>query len=50
MPKLEQMALANRDRGLVLLGINDEAPDIAADYLRTNGNTIRSLVDRWKDV
>jgi thiol-disulfide isomerase/thioredoxin len=50
MPKLEQIAQANRDRGLVLLGINDEDPDIAADYLKTNGHTIRSLVDRWKDV
>jgi thiol-disulfide isomerase/thioredoxin len=50
MPKLEQMGQAYRDRGLVLLGINDEDPEIASAYLKTNGHTIRSLVDRWKDV
>ena len=49
MPKLEQMAAANRGR-LVLLGINDEDPEIASAYLKANGHTIRSLVDRWKDV
>jgi peroxiredoxin len=50
MPKLERMGETYRGRGLVLLGINDEDPGIASEYLKANGHTIRSLVDRWKDV
>jgi peroxiredoxin len=50
MPKLEKLALDYRGRGLVLLGINDEDPAIAAEYLKANGHTLRSLVDRWQDV
>ena len=50
MPKLEQMGETYRSRGLVLLGVNDEDPEIASRYLKTNGHTLRSLVDRWKDV
>jgi hypothetical protein len=34
----------------VLLGINDEDPEIATEYLKANGHTLRSLVDRWKEV
>jgi thiol-disulfide isomerase/thioredoxin len=48
MPKLEE--LAQTRHSLVLLGINDEDPEIAAEYLKTSGHTMRSLVDRWKDV
>src|SRR5436190_3071273 len=50
MPKLEKLAHDYRGRGVVLLGINDEDPQIAAEYLKENGRTLRSLVDRWKDV
>ena len=50
MPKLEKLAHDYRERGLVLLGINAEDPQIAAEYLKTNGHNIRSLVDRWQDV
>jgi peroxiredoxin len=50
MPKLEKLARDYSGRGLVLLGINDEDPQIATEYLKENGHTLRSLVDRWKDV
>ncbi len=50
MPKLEKLAEDYRGRGLVLIGINDEDPRIATEYLKTNGHTLRSLVDRWQDV
>jgi len=50
MAKIEEVARACRDRGLVVLGINDEEPEIATAYLAGNGHGIRSLVDRWQDV
>jgi peroxiredoxin len=50
MPKLEKLAHEYADRGLVLLGVNDEDPQTAAAYLKENGHTLRSLVDRWRDV
>jgi peroxiredoxin len=50
MPKLEKLARDYSGRGLVLLGINDEDPQIAGEYLKENGHTLRSLVDRWKNV
>jgi peroxiredoxin len=50
MPKLEKLAHDYHGRGVVLLGINDEDPRIASEYLKENGHTLRSLVDRWKDV
>ena len=50
MPKLEQLARDYQDRGLVLVGINDEEPEIALAYLKNKGSSLRSLVDRWQDV
>jgi thiol-disulfide isomerase/thioredoxin len=50
MPRLEKLAREHQDRGLVLVGINDEEPEIASAYLKAGGHTLRSLVDRWQDV
>jgi peroxiredoxin len=50
MAKVEEIARDYGDRGLVVLGINDEEPGIAAEYLKAGGHAIRSLVDRWQDV
>jgi len=50
MPKIEKLARDYHDRGLVVLGVNDEEPEIASAYLRTSGHTLRSLVDRWHNV
>ena len=50
MPRLEKLARDYGDRGVVLVGINDEEPAISAEYLKNRGRTLRSLVDRWHDV
>ena len=50
MPKLEKLADEYHDRGVVLVGINDEEPSISSEYLKSGGHTLRSLVDRWQDV
>jgi peroxiredoxin len=50
MPRLERIGREFEKRGVVLLGINDEDPAIAAAYLRDNQHTLRSLTDRWQDV
>lgn len=50
MPRLEKLGREYHDRGLVLLGVNDEAPEIASKFLKGNRHNLRSLVDRWKDV
>ncbi len=50
MPKVEALARDHPSSDLVVLGINDEDPDIAADYLKSGGHSIRSLVDRWQEV
>ena len=50
MPRLEKLARDYRDRGVVLLGVNDEDPAISSEYLEKGGHALRSLVDRWQDV
>jgi len=50
MPRLEKLVSEHADEAVVLVGINDEDPGIASGYLKANGHTLRSLVDRWKYV
>jgi thiol-disulfide isomerase/thioredoxin len=50
MPVLERLQKEFKAAGLVVLGINDEEPSIALDYLKKNRLTFRSLVDTDQSV
>lgn len=50
MPYIDKLQKEFKGKGLVVLGINDEEPDIARDYLRKNHITFRSLIDIEQEV
>lgn len=50
MPVLERLQKEFKAAGLVVLGINDEEPSIALNYLKKNHLTFRSLVDAEQSV
>lgn len=50
MPLIEKLHREFKDRGLVVLGINSESPEIAREFFRKNKYTFTSLVDDRGEV
>jgi thiol-disulfide isomerase/thioredoxin len=50
MPFIEGLYREFKDNGLVVLGINDENPEVALEFLRENSYTFPSLVDTEGEV
>lgn len=50
MPHLEKLHRELKNKGLVVLGINDESPEIARQFIKTNGYTFTTLVDEGREV
>jgi thiol-disulfide isomerase/thioredoxin len=45
LPSIEMLHRAGREKGLAVLGVDAESPELARDYLTKYGYTLRSLVD-----
>jgi peroxiredoxin len=45
MPFIDALHRAFRDRELVVVGINDEDPRVASEYLEEKGYELRTLLD-----
>ena len=50
LPGIEMIHRGLKDKGLVVLGIDAEAPEIAREYLKKYGYTVPSLVDRKEEA
>jgi len=50
LPHIEKLHREFKDQDLVVLGINDEEPEIAREFLKKKGYTFTSLVDDQREV
>jgi peroxiredoxin len=50
MPYLEKLHREFKGKDVVILGINDERPEVASEFLKKNGYTFSTLVDERKEV
>ena len=50
MPHIEKLHRRLKDKDVVILGIDDEKPAVAKDFLKKNAYTFRSLVDDQRRV
>jgi TonB family protein len=50
LPHIEKLHNELKDRGVVFLGINDEEPETARDFMKGKGYTFASLIDTNKEV
>jgi TonB family protein len=50
MPHIEQLHKDFKDQGLVVLGLNNEAADVARAFVKEKGYTFTNLVDEGKEV
>jgi peroxiredoxin/outer membrane lipoprotein-sorting protein len=50
MPYLEKLHRELKGKDAVILGIDDESPEVAREFLKTHGYTFPTLVDERKEV
>lgn len=50
LPHIEQLHKDFKDKGLVVLGINDEELEIAKSYVKEKGYTFKTLIDEGRAV
>ncbi len=50
LPGIEMIHRGLKDKGLLVFGIDSEAPEIAREYLQKYGYTVPSLVDRKEEA
>jgi peroxiredoxin/outer membrane lipoprotein-sorting protein len=50
LPHIEKLHRDFKDRGLVVLGVNDDEAEVARAFLKKNGYTFTNLVDEGREV
>ncbi|MGH9766900.1 MAG: redoxin domain-containing protein [Blastocatellia bacterium] len=50
MPHLEKLHREYKNKGVIILGIDDEEAEVAQDYLKRHGYTFNTLIDAEKQV